>query len=145
MAGIGWKVVSAPSPSCSGCPTHRHPDGCCDSKGNQEKTQQAIARLLGPEVAVRSYALGSANARMTPLAIGLMGGFVLVFIAPALLSGRLLLPGFLLIYLLVRGFKPYRGVAVTSVGVVLFHCSPWSGSWAQRRSACCCHPTLNHP
>lgn len=92
----------------------------------KKKTQQALARLVGPEVVLRSYALGSANARMTPLAVGLMGGFVVLAIALAVLSGRLLLPGFLVIYLIVRTIRPYRGVAAANSGIILFHCSPWS-------------------
>lgn len=76
---------------------------------------------------MRAYGAGRANARMTGGAAGIIIGFAVVYALVAVLAGRLLLPGFVLLLLFVSSVKPVRGLAVTGDRIVVASTSAWNG------------------
>jgi hypothetical protein len=87
----------------------------------------SLAQLLPAGTTVRAYGAGRANARMTGAAAGIIVGFAVVYALVAILAGRLLLPGFLLLLLFVSSVKPLRGLAVTGDRMVVASTSAWNG------------------
>ena len=94
-------------------------------KKRSKATAQARA-LLPAGAYLRSYVVGRAHARMTAAAGVIVGVFGLVFVG-ALLMGRVLLPGVVLVYLVFNLVRPPRALAVTGEGVTLMSRSLWTG------------------
>ncbi|HXY27260.1 MAG TPA: hypothetical protein VEH82_03190 [Acidimicrobiales bacterium] len=88
------------------------------SARNRQRIETALAKAL-PGSAVTGYAAGRANARLSSSATALILGFGLAFFLVAVLAGRLLIPGALLLLFFVGALKPFRGCAVTNSGVAL--------------------------
>jgi hypothetical protein len=93
----------------------------------QKKRLQAAQRLLGPQAHVMAYAAGRANARMTTIAWVIVGAFAIVALTLAALFGVILFPGLLLALFFYSSIRPFRGVAITTAGVVLMEVSLASG------------------
>jgi hypothetical protein len=93
----------------------------------QRKAIQAATQLVGLPRSVRAYAAGRANFRWTTGAIATVCIFGVLFIGLALLAGRILLPGGLLLVYLSRAVRPPRGVAVVDNSLVVFALSFWNG------------------
>jgi len=89
------------------------------SKRTEKRTQESLAKVLPPGTVVRAYAGGPAHARLSRLATGIIVTFAVAFIAIAVATGRILIPGALVLLFLAGSIKPYRGCAVTDRGVVL--------------------------
>jgi hypothetical protein len=64
---------------------------------------------------------------MTGVAAGIILGFAVLYAADAVLTGRLLLPGFLLLALFVSAVKPTRGLVVTDDSLTVVSTSAWNG------------------
>jgi hypothetical protein len=64
---------------------------------------------------------------MTGAAAGIIIGFAVVYALVAILAGRLLLPGFVLLLLIVSSVKPVRGLAVAGDKIVVASTSGWNG------------------
>lgn len=93
----------------------------------QRRSLHALTHLLPAGTTVRAYGAGRANARMTGGAAGIIIGFAVVYALVAVLAGRLLLPGFVLLLLFVSSVKPVRGLAVTGDRIVVASTSAWNG------------------
>jgi hypothetical protein len=80
---------------------------------------QIALGLLPEGTTLRDYIVGRANARLTRGAVITVVLFVVFFVAIALSSGRALLPGFLVFYILWRSIWPLRGIVVADRGLAL--------------------------
>jgi hypothetical protein len=79
-----------------------------------------IALGLLPEgTMLRDYIVGRANARFTRGALITVVVFAVLFVAIAMTSGRALLPGFLVFYILWRSIWPLRGIVIADRGLAL--------------------------
>jgi hypothetical protein len=97
------------------------------SEKRQAKALSDLGRVLAPEVRARAYAAGRANARMTPQATYLVVGVLLLILVVAVATGRILIPGFLVLALFVSAIKPMRGIAVVDHGIVVVSTSAVNG------------------
>ena len=84
------------------------------------------ARILGPTTTVREYAVGRAHARVNNAVIIILSLLGAGF-AVTLLTGRILIPGFLVIALLVEQVRPARAVVVTDRGLVVLQRNLFNG------------------
>ena len=96
------------------------------SARTRKKSAASAARQLEPGVVVREYVVGRANARMTAGATVALIVFAVVFVA-ALLAGRLIFPGLLLVLIVYNSALPPRGVVVADQGLALLERSFWNG------------------
>ena len=96
------------------------------SERKQRKAVSSLTGVLPAGTAVRAYAAGRANARMTRPAAYLIAGFVALFVLVAVLTGRLLIPGVLVLVILVSWIRPLRGIAASDDGVYVVSTSAWS-------------------
>jgi hypothetical protein len=93
----------------------------------QAKAVRSLTKVLPQGTVVKAYGVGRANARMTRAAAGIIIGFAFVYAAVAVLTGRLLIPGLLLLALSISAVKPARGLGVTDHGITVVSTSAWNG------------------
>jgi len=60
---------------------------------------------------------------MSPLATGILIGFLALFVLLAVTSGRLVIPGIVPFLVFAASVKPYRGCVVTTAGIFLLQTS----------------------
>src|SRR5437899_13069451 len=93
---------------------------------SQERAAMTAARILGPTTTVREYAVGRAHARVNNAVIIILSLLGAGF-AVTLLTGRILIPGLLVIALLVEQVRPARAVVVTDRGLVVLQRNLFNG------------------
>ena len=96
------------------------------SEKNRSKAAARAEALLPPGTHLRSYVVGRAHARVTAGVGVVLGVFGVVFVG-ALLLGRILIPGGLLVFLVFNMIRPPRALVVTGQGVSLLSRSIWTG------------------
>ncbi|HEY7948599.1 MAG TPA: hypothetical protein VID75_13055, partial [Acidimicrobiales bacterium] len=63
------------------------------SETRRHKALDAMGPLLGPGVAIRAYAVGRANARMSTAVTYVIASFLLLLVVVAVLTGHIYVPG----------------------------------------------------
>jgi hypothetical protein len=99
------------------------PDGMSKK---QHKQLDAARRVAEPGSEILAYGTGTGHARMSRGLIGLVVGFVALFVVVLLAVHVVLIPGVVLVVVAIGLIRPRRGVAVTPDGVLVFHESMWN-------------------
>lgn len=93
----------------------------------QHKKLDAARGVAEPGTEILAYGTGSGNARMSKGFVGLIVGFVALFVVLLVAVHAVLIPGVVLVVVAIGLIKPKRGVAVTPDTVLVFHESMWNG------------------
>jgi hypothetical protein len=93
----------------------------------QEKKLAAARGLAEPGAEILTYGTGNAHARLSKGLVGLVVGFVALFVIVLVAVHVVLIPGVVLIFVAIGLIRPKRGVALTADSVLVFHQSMWSG------------------
>ena len=93
----------------------------------QQRELKAARNVLGEAAEVQAFARGRAKASWSDTASWITGIFAAVFVGALLLLHVVLIPGFLVVYVLYDAIRPRRGVAVTNAGVVELKLSAMNG------------------
>jgi hypothetical protein len=96
------------------------------SEGSRRSALKQAAKHLPPGTELRSYVVGTGNARLTTGTMVAIGIFGVVFVV-ALLLGQLVFPGLLLVAFVWASTRPPRGVVLTDAGVAIFGRSHFNG------------------
>jgi hypothetical protein len=83
----------------------------------QRKGVAAATKVLGSAADVRAYATGRANARLSTGAWWIIAATAAAVLAALVFLHTVIIPGFLVAYILYDAIRPRRGVAVTASGV----------------------------
>jgi hypothetical protein len=93
----------------------------------QRRELRDAGHLIGGRVSVYAFAMGRANPRLSAGARWIAGLFGAAFVLILVTLHVVLIPGFLVAYLLYDSVRPRRGVAVTTDGLTEVRLRTWNG------------------
>src|SRR3954454_2051394 len=93
---------------------------------NRAKSASRVEKLLGGTTPGQDYGVGHGHWRMTTAAGVTMAVLAAAFVV-ALALGRVVVPGVLLVWIVIRTVRPLLGVAVTHRGLAVVHVSLFNG------------------
>ena len=93
----------------------------------RRKKLAAATSVAAPVAPVLAYGDGVGHVRVPQAALWVAGVFLAIFLAALLASGRVVVPGVVILGVLAALVQPRRGIAVTPHGLLVMRVSLWDG------------------